>query len=328
MFCSNCGSKVYDDSIYCSYCGFKLHREDNETHVQETGAVIRPESQIITTDNANKEAAPVTEPPTMTGGEQVVPVNIMVQPVPDTMPANEIPKQTEGIEGGNGTFFMPDEEQQQQIETTQEKKNIFAFSVISAVFAVLTIAASVFEMLDNVFVIEDTLRLIEISITAIILIAYAFTNYRTISVLKGIAVIIALVADIIFVGYSSIEYGIESLLSNNMIERLSARYVIEEWVVAAFFISLLLWFVIMYIFFIVDAIRGFMGTRKLKAVTLLLGFMAASAVVANIVFRSIIEGDVTLYYDIVPMNSVYAFLILSMCFGIIGKKKLKTEEQE
>ena len=330
MFCTRCGSKVSDDdAIFCAYCGYKLHREENEA----TTPIIKPESKICTMDNENKEVASVMEQMEKVPEKEVVPVNIMVQPVPDTMAANEISKQTEGIEGNGSTTYMPYENQQyvemeQSSEDVNEKKNIIAFSVLSVIFALFTIAASVFEMLDARSEMQDIARLIEISITAIILIVYAFLNNRTVSVLKGIAVVIAMAADIIFVGFSSIQYSIESLTSSFTVHRLSIGNGKEEWIIAAFFISMLVWFGAMYIFFIIDAIRSFIGTRNIKTFTLFFGFVAAVAIVANIIFRAIIEDSVTLYLEIVPMNLGYVFLILTMCFGFMEKKKLKNKEHD
>ena len=335
MFCSKCGSKVYDDSIYCSYCGFKLHREDEEAQTLRQPA-IKPESQVSPADNEKKEVAPVMEPLRKTSEQEVVPVNIMVQPVPDTIEKKEAPTQPKSVESNEGQQFLQyDEgggqylldEQPADDEAEKGQKNIMAFSVISAIFAVLTIVASVFEMLDNVFEISEIARLIEVSITAVILIVFAFLNNRTASVLKGIAVFITMVADIVFVGWSSIMYCVESL-TDNTIERLSMGFGKEEWAIAVFFISMLVWLGAMYIFFIIDSVRSFAGTGDMKILALFFGFAAAAALVVNIVFRALIEDGVTLYYDIVPMNAGYVFLILAVFFGIIGKKKLKKQEQE
>lgn len=330
MFCTNCGNKVNDDAVFCTNCGFKLHRE--ETPILEANPIVKPDSQIKTIDNENQTVAPVPKLPEQPAEEEVVPVNIMVQPVPDTTPVNEIPKQTDGIEGNSSTSYIPYENQQYvQMQMQQpgaivkEKKNIIVFSVLSVIFALLTIAASVFEMLDDVSEIQDIARLIEVSITSIILIVYAFSNNRTVFVLKGIAVSIAMIADIVFVGFSSVKYSIESVTSDADITLISIVSGQDKWIVAAYFISMLAWFGAMYIFFIIDAIRGFVGTRKVKTFTLFFGFVSVAAIVANIVFRAIIEDSVTLYYDVVPMNLGYVFLILTMCFGIIGKKRLKNK---
>lgn len=330
MFCTNCGNRVNDDAVFCTNCGFKLHRE--ETAIQEASPIIKPDSQLKTIDNENKEPAPAVKLPEQPKEEEVVPVNIMVQPVPDVMPVNEITKQTDGIEGNGSTSFIPSDNQQyvqmqmqQPAAVVKEKKNIVAFSVLSVIFALLTLAASVFEMLDDVSKIQDIVRLIEVSITAIILIVYAFSNNRTVSVLKGIAVAVAMVADIIFVGFSSIKYSIETLTSDTALKILSIGSGKDEWIITAFFISMLVWFGAMYIFFVIDAIRGFAGTRKVKTFTLFFGFAAVAAIAANIVFRAIIEDSVALYYDVVPMNLGYVFFVLTMCFGIIGKKRLKNK---
>lgn len=334
MFCTNCGRKLNDDAIFCSYCGIKLHKEENESPVLETAPMIQPDSSIDSIDNENHQVASVSRLPDNVSDEGVIPVNIMVQPVPDAIETKEEQKKTEEIEDKNSRQYVPYEEQQylqqeqQPIAEIKEKKNIMGFSVLSVIFAVLTIAASVFEMLDDVSELSDVARLIEVSITSIILIVYAFLNYKTVSVLKGIAIVITMAADIIFVGYSSIEYCIESLTGSMTLERLSIRHDTEEWIIAAFFISMLVWFGAMYIFFIIDAIRGFMGTRKIKTLTLFFGFVSAAALITNIVFRAIIEDNITLYYDIVPMNLGYVFLILAMCFGIIGKRRLKKHEQD
>lgn len=328
MFCTNCGNKVNDDAVFCTNCGFKLYKEEKEAQIPEASPVIRPNFQVGGNDNTAKEVANQAKLPSQKEEEEVVPVNIMVQPVPDTMPVNEIPKKTDEI-NGSSTAYVPYGNQQyvQMQNFAQEvkvRKNIIAFSVLSVIFSLLTIAASVFEMLDDVSEIQDIARLIEVCITSIILIIYAFSNNRTVSVLKGIAVAVTMAADIIFVGYSSVKYCINSLTGNNAIRVLSLASGEKEWVITAFFISMLAWFGEMYIFFIIEAIRGFAGARGAKTITLFFGFVAAAALIANIVFRSIIEG-MTLYYDVVPMNLGYVFLILTMCFGIIGKKRLKKQ---
>lgn len=323
MFCTNCGSKVNDDAVFCINCGFKLYRQE-----QEVSPIASQNSQISSTSAEIKNVAPIMEQPVKSVEEEVVPVNIMVQPVPDTMGVNEIPKQTEGIGDGQSPRFMSYENQQyvqmQQAETVVfEKKNIIAFSILSVIFSLLTIAASVFEMIDDVSKVQDIARIIEIYITAIILIIYAFANNRTVSVLKGIAVTIAMVADIIFVGFSSIKYSIESLTSDSIIKGLSLVSNKDEWIIYAYFISMLTWLGAMYIFFIIDAIRGFIGTRRIKTFTLFFGFVAVAGIVSNIIFKAVIENRVALYSDIVPVNLSYVFLVLAMCFGITGKKKLK-----
>lgn len=336
MFCTNCGHKLYDDAVFCSYCGIKLHKEENEAAVSVSAPMIKPESQVGPADNENRQVATVEALPDKASEEGVVPVNILVQPVPDSIETKEEEKDTVKIEDNDVRQNIPYENQQylqQEPEPVAEvkenkKKNIFAFSVLSVLFAVLTIAASVFEMLDVSSELSDVARLIEISITSVILIVFAFLNYRTVSVLKSIALVITMAADIIFIGYSSIEYCVESLIGSMTIERLSSRHGVEEWIVAAFFISMLVWFGMMYIFFIIDAIRGFMGTRGIKTLTLFFGFAAGMAAAANIVFRAVIEDGVTLYYDIIPMNIGYVFLILAICFGIIGKRRLKKQGQD
>lgn len=330
MFCTNCGNQVDENAVFCTNCGFKLYKEE-VTQIPEAEPVIRPESQVSTFNNENQSVANVTQQPVKSPDEEVVPVNIMVQPVPDTTAEREIPKQTAAINGGNGASFVPYNnpqyvQMQQPVSAIKEKKNIIAFSILSVLFALLTIAASVFEMLDDVSEIQDVVRLIELSITSIILIVYAFTNDRTVSVLKGIAVAIAMVADAVFIGASSIKYSIESITNDNTITLLSKGSGKDEWVIMAFFISMLVWFGAMYIFFIIDAIRGFTGTRRIKTFVLFFGFIAVIGVIANIIFRAIIEDGIVLYSDIVPMNIIYVFFILTMCFGIIGKKNLKKQQ--
>lgn len=326
MFCTNCGNQVDESAVFCTNCGFKLYKEE-VTQIPEAEPVIRPESQVRTYNGEEQQVSNVMKEPVKSSEEEVVPVNIMVQPVPDTAAEKEIPKQTGAINGGNDTPFFPYNNpqyiQMQQPAAIKEKKNIISFSILSVIFALLTIAASVFEMLDDVSEIQDVARLIELSITSVILIIYVFANDRTVSVLKGIAVAIAMVADAVFIGDSSIKYSIESLTDEKTITLLSKASGNGEWVVMAFFISMLVWFGAMYIFFLIDAIRGFVGTRKIKTFVLFFGFIAVIGVIFNMIFRAIIEDGIVLYSDIVPMNIGYVFFVLTMCFGIIGKKNLK-----
>ena len=215
MFCTNCGHKLYDDAVFCSYCGIKLHKEENEAAVSVSAPMIKPESQVGPADNENRQVATVEALPNKAAEEGVVPVNILVQPVPDSIETKEEEKNTAKIEDNDSGQNIPYENQQylqQEPEPVAEvkenkKKNIFAFSILSVLFAVFTIAASVFEMLDASSELSDVARLIEISITSVILIVFAFLNYRTVSVLKSIALVITMAADIIFIGYSSIEYA-------------------------------------------------------------------------------------------------------------------------
>lgn len=54
MFCTNCGHKLYDDAVFCSYCGIKLHKEENESAVSVSAPMIKPESQVGPADNENR----------------------------------------------------------------------------------------------------------------------------------------------------------------------------------------------------------------------------------------------------------------------------------
>ena len=35
MFCTNCGNEIYDDAVYCNYCGNKIIIEDKEEPVED-----------------------------------------------------------------------------------------------------------------------------------------------------------------------------------------------------------------------------------------------------------------------------------------------------
>lgn len=309
MFCTNCGTKLNDDALFCTNCGARVN------DVPEAVPVTRPAAEPVKYEDKNEQVAVMMQSPAAVTSKEVVPLNISIQPVPNTVNAqqltNDKPQYT------NIPYSEPDTLPQVQ----KQKKTIIPLAVLSLIFALLTIGAAIAEMLDDASGVQDIARLIEMMISVVVIIIYAFSNNRTVSVLKGIALSILLISDIIFVGYSSIKYAIDSFGSDITI--LAILKDVNEETVTAYFISILVWCGSMYIFFIIDAIRSFAGARGAKTITLFFGYIAILGIIVQMVLKMIIDGELSLILGFVPVNLIYIFLILTIAFGISAKKKIK-----
>lgn len=310
MLCINCGVELNDDVMFCTKCGVKIQgtavkAEPKNSipeampvlnHIPEAVPVLRPDQEVM---REKKEIA--------VENSEVIPVNISIQPIPVAKP-KEIEDNLNVI-SGPVSFFI----------ATTKSNDIMLLKIFSIIFSVLTIGAAIIGMLDKSSSKAYIASMIIIIITSIV---FLLSNIKPISILKGIALLILLVSDVIFIGYDSIKYSI-STFGEKASEIAASNNVIEELIVA-YLISCLVWFVFMYLFFVIDMMRSFTCTRKFKVITLFIGYISMLAVILQITLRFFIESDVETLLGFLPMNLVYVFLLLSIMFGISSKKKAST----
>lgn len=321
MYCIICGSKVNDDAVFCTKCGNKIQRQNGEPQVQMVKKTVTATPVL----NKIPEAVPVVRPVqeiTNVGGqlaaknkEEVVPVNISIEPV--TMPRMDIP-QIDKIAPNQG--YMTDNTAGAIGETKKTKTTILPFVILSLIFAALTVFAGACEIINVSSGVKDVALIIEIFILVIICVVYLFNNNKVVGTLKAIGLLFFIISDLVFVGFDSIKYGIDGITSNASIIIADLNNVSVS-VVKAYFISILVWYGFLYLFCIVDGIRAVLYTRKAKLIAALPGIISIAGVVVSIVTRALIEGQVLTYF-LVPVNSVYIFLILTIVFGIMSKKKI------
>lgn len=209
-------------------------------------------------------------------------------------------------------------------EKLQERTRIIPLTIISILFSILAIAAAVSEMIDGSGEISDIAKLIIISVTSAVLIVSAVSDSRFISVLKGNMLTIFLIADIVFVGFSSVKYAIETMGTDA--SKLAKSFDVSEGLIMAYLVSVIVWIVGMYIFFIIDMIRAYIGTGKIKILTLFFGCVAALGVIMQMILMAVVQGSITVYFGFIPINTVYACMILGAVFGVASKKTKKSSD--
>lgn len=318
MLCNKCGAELNEDAMFCSKCGVKIQSEEKiETETKtETKKSILEQDKVL---NHIPEAVPVLRPEQEVMREkkeitiessEVIPVNISIQPL-----SAEKPKEIEdnlNVISDSVTGYISE----------TKSKDIMILKIFSVIFSVLTIGAAVIEIIDKNSTIASIAVMIEIIIASIAFIIFAFNSSKQISILKGIALLIVMVSDVIFIGFDSIKYAISTF--GEKAAKIATANDVAEGLIVTYLIACLVWFVFMYIFFVIDTIRSFAYTRRFKVITLFFGYTSMLAVILQIVLRFFIEIDVKLLLGFLPVNLVYVFLLLSIIFGISSKKKLST----
>ncbi len=315
MYCTKCGNKLLDEALFCTNCGAKIQRTAvtqtmTEREVQTAIPVGNEMPKEVPAERPDMEVANQNQSIVVAQKEEVVPVNISIQQMPAGMD-NAI---------GQNQRMQVNYNMAGNIEgmpAIKEKNTIKPLAILSIIFSVFAIVSAVIEMIDVTSDMKDISRLLIISMASIMVILYAVMNNKTVSCVKGNALIFVFIADVIFVGFRSIKYAVENL---DNVSRIARSFDVSEGLISTYLVTIIVWFMSMYIFLITDSIRAIVGTVKVKIITLFFGYIAVLAVIMQMIFKLIIEDEIVLLCGFLPVNITYVIFLLAVMFGISSKK--------
>jgi len=195
----------------------------------------------------------------------------------------------------------------------EKKKNNMILCVMGCIFAILALVAQAvifFEFTKYDVYTKNVITSIIFMVLTVSYMVFMFTDNKIVSSIKGVLFLGFMGMHIFSNGFETLKQYFENF---DLLEFGSEYYF--------YAISLIIFYIAMYLFLLTDGIRGLFNLRGGKGFTLFVGYAALISSVVAIIVYSVIMEKLYLVKDFVPINSQYPLLFLGAIFGIAGKRK-------